>query len=89
MEWGKNIMTLGRLQPKVEMWDEKRRMFLSEFIKTKKRLKKVIYIFKKISARPCNTLLWSKKGIQLYHKLASKCVLFWNATGGVVRRGNV
>ena len=42
----------------------------------------------KISAKPCYILFWSEEGLTYYHKLASKSVLFWDATGSVVRKEN-
>lgn len=42
----------------------------------------------KISASPCTVQYWSEEGLRLYHALAGKDVLFWDATSSVVRKGD-
>ena len=41
----------------------------------------------KICAKPSYILYWSNEGMKIFHKLAHKLPLFWDATGNVVRRG--
>ncbi|KAK3092502.1 hypothetical protein FSP39_003739 [Pinctada imbricata] len=45
-----------------------------------------IHFIQKISILPFYILYWSEEGLYLYHKLAPKDVLFWDATGSVVRK---
>jgi hypothetical protein len=40
----------------------------------------------KICLKPSYILYWSEEGIRLYHELAKKSTVFWDATGSVVRR---
>ena len=52
------------------------------------RVEKELVLLKKISASPCTIQYWSEEGLRLYHALAEKDTLFWDATGIVVRKGD-
>lgn len=41
-----------------------------------------------LSIKPFTIQYWSEEGLRLYHSLAQKDVLFWDATGSVVRKGD-
>ena len=60
---------------------------LKSLLKTM-RVEKELVLLKKISASPCTIQYWSEEGLRLYHALAEKDTLFWDATGIVVRKGD-
>lgn len=43
---------------------------------------------RKICASPMYLLYWSEHGLKIYNELASKSILFWDATGTVVRKSD-